>query len=144
MKIEVTSGERHLPCAAVDVSGDSLTGSGPSGSFLLRLLWRLCRWCVGSVRTVRLWHGPWFVWKGRLGTDILHCYGLMVLFVFGACGIFFVSHVYLAFMRLFFLFEYHAFFDVEEHDGITRRDCRMLSKQLNSRVLLVHLDFNLM
>lgn len=38
MKIEITFGERSLPCTAVDVSGNSLTGSGPSGSFLLHLL----------------------------------------------------------------------------------------------------------
>lgn len=73
MKMEITFGERGLPCTAVDVSGNSLTGSGLDGLFLLCWLWRLHRWCVGSVQTVRLRHGPQFVWKGKLATDILHC-----------------------------------------------------------------------
>lgn len=38
MKMEITFGEQSVPCTAVDVSGNSVTGSSSSGSFLLCLL----------------------------------------------------------------------------------------------------------
>lgn len=102
MKLEETSGERRLPCMPVDASGNSLIGSGPSGS-LPRFLWRLCKWCVGSVvssalpesvQTERLQHGPLFGKEDLLLVFYTTVsYGLGDCFRYGACGIYFVSRL---------------------------------------------------
>lgn len=135
--METTFGERSLPSTAVDVPGNSLAGSSPSGSFLLFL----------SVWTVRLWHSPQLVWKGRLATGILHwhalCFGVPVwALVLGLVG-FSLSDIYLVFMHLFFLSQYLAFLMCKNMEIVKFSHCKIVSKQTNSRVILVHPCFSL-
>lgn len=149
MKMEVTFGEQSFPCTAVDVPANRLTGSSPSGPFLLLLalkavqvMYQFSLDCKvipwSSVCLERKTSSWYFTLLCPMDWGILFVLGLWDFFSF--C----VLHVYLVFIHLFFQFKYLTCFDGEEHDGITCRDRRIVSKQLNSGVILFNLYFNLM
>lgn len=64
-------------------------------------------------------------------------------FVLGLVG-FSVCHMSTLSLCIYSLYSSTSCFDGGECDGRICKDCRIVSKQLNSRVILVHLHFNLM
>lgn len=96
------------------------------------------QWSGGSVCTVRLWHGPQLVWKGRLATDSFHWYALWFgvrvgVLVLGLVG-FSLSDIYLVFTHLFFLSKYLACLMCKDMEIVNFSHCKIVSKQTNSRV----------